>query len=289
MTRALYASALGYAYAEGTKALRGIDLEIRQGEFVALLASNGSGKTTLIKLLAGLLEMQEGVVEIGGGDIRTVPPQELYRRIGVTFQNPDDQLFAATVEDDVAFGPRNMGFDEIETLRRVRNALEAVAALELGGKAIHHLSFGQKKRVALAGVLAMEPQILLLDEPTAGLDPAGEGNVMRLLGKINRERNVTMVMATHSVDMLPLFADRIVVLKDGLLLKQGAPEEVFADHGLLEQAGLRLPYVSSLIHKMKEHDGLPMNGLPLTIGEARKRFLELIPEDILLKPARRDG
>ena len=141
------------------------------------------------------------------------------------------------------------------------------------------------KRVALAGVLAMRPATMILDEPTAGLDPLGEAMMMRLLHRLNREHGITVILATHSVDLLPLFAHRIYVLQDGRVLKQGSTGEIFLDHDMLDRASLRLPYVADLIHKMKQQDGVPINGLPLTIGEARTRILELIPADLLIKPS----
>jgi len=274
---------VSYTYQEGTKALIDVSLEVRRGQFVALLASNGSGKTTLIKTIVGLLTAQRGEVLIGGVNLAALKSRELYQRVGVVFQNPEDQLFAPTVSEDVAFGPRNMELDEEEVGARVRASLESAGALHLAGRAIHHLSFGEKKRVALAGVLAMHPSILILDEPTAGLDPAGEASMMLLLSKLNRECGATVILATHSVDMLPLFADRVVVLNRGKTLKSGSTQDIFLDHEVLAEASLRLPYVSALLHEMKMHDGVPINGLPLTIGEARKRMLELIPEDILEK------
>jgi cobalt/nickel transport system ATP-binding protein len=136
----------------------------------------------------------------------------------------------------------------------------------------------------MAGVLAMRPSILILDEPTAGLDPAGEALIMRLLNRLNREQGITVILATHSVDLLPLFADRIYVLGRGRVLKQGPSDEIFCDHEMIDRACLRLPYIAALLHKMKEYDGVPINGLPLTIGEARMRLLELIPEDMIVRP-----
>ncbi len=280
---AILAENLTFMYDEGTVALRDVTFTAGHGEFIALLASNGSGKTTLLRNLSGLLEPQEGSITIDGENITDLLPARLYTKTGVVFQNPDDQLFAPTVHEDVAFGPRNMGLAEEVVESRVVLALESVNALELRHKAIQHLSFGEKKRVALAGVLAMRPSILILDEPTAGLDPAGESGMMRLLSRLNREEACTVILATHSVDMLPLFADRIYVLKKGEVLKSGDATDIFCDHEMIDRAGLRLPYISALLHEMKQRDGLPINGLPLTLGEARKRMLELIPEEILLK------
>ena len=155
----------------------------------------------------------------------------------------------------------------------------------LRGKAIHHLSFGEQKRVAVAGVLAMEPTVLILDEPTAGLDPAGESLMMRLLHRLNREGGKTIVLATHSVDVVPLFADRIVVLNGGAVEREGSPKAIFADREMIKRAGLRLPYISGLLDELRRSDGVPIKGLPLTVGEARQRLLELIPEDIIVRPA----
>ena len=278
---AIRATGVSFTYPEGTRALQGVDFWAERGKFIALLASNGSGKTTLLKILVRLLKPQEGTVHIGEKDLANMPAQELYQKVGMVFQNPNDQLFGATVEEDVAFGARNLGLPEEEVQRRVTQSLASVDAAEFRGRAIHHLSFGEKKRVALAGVLAMGPEILILDEPTAGLDPSGESLMLHLLNRLNREQSMTIVLATHSVDMLPLFADRIFVLNRGKVLREGPTEEVFCDHELIDRAGLRLPYISSLLYQMKRYDGVPINGLPLTIGEARKRLLELIPEELI--------
>lgn len=276
---------ISYTYPEGTEALHCIDLRVKSGEFVAVLASNGSGKTTLIKILMGLLKPRTGKISVENRCLGSIPASELYQKIGLVFQNPDDQLFAATVAEDVAFGPRNLGLPEHEITRRVDQALDAVGASALRSRAIHHLSFGEKKRVCLAGVLAMKPRILILDEPTQGLDPAGEMVMLQLLRRLNGLGS-TIVMATHSVDMLPLFVDRIAVLKQGRLLCEGPVREVFCDHEMITRASLRLPYVSGLIFDMKRYDGVPIDGLPLTVGEARKRLLELIPEELILAKGR---
>ncbi len=283
------ASGVCFTYQEGTQALADVDFRVRSGEFVAMLASNGSGKTTLIKVLVGLLKPQAGKIRIHGEDIGAIPRIDLYQRMGLVFQNPNDQLFAPTVEEDVAFGPRNLGLAESKVSQRVSEALEAVAAVDLRGRAIHHLSFGEQKRVAMAGVLAMKPSVLILDEPTAGLDPAGEDMMMRLLNQLNRQSGITIILATHLVDTLPLFADRIYVLNRGRVLCQGSAEEVFSDHDMLNQASLRLPYISTLLHEMKKYDGLPINGLPLTVGEARKRLMELIPEELIVKEIEKES
>lgn len=280
---AVWASGVSFTYQEGTRALEDVNFWVDPGEFVAMLASNGSGKTTLIKVIVGLLDPHRGMVKLNGREVRTIPRKELYQQVGLVLQNPIDQLFAATVEEDVAYGPRNLGLSESEVQERVDEALRSVAAEELRCRAIHHLSFGEQKRVSMAGVLAMRPSVLVLDEPTAGLDPAGEALMMRLLNRLNRQQGITVILATHSVDLLPLFADRIYVLRRGKVLRQGPADEIFCDHEMIDEACLRLPYIAALLHRMKEHDGVPINGLPLTIGEARMRLLELIPEDVIIK------
>ncbi|HEX5772910.1 MAG TPA: ATP-binding cassette domain-containing protein, partial [Geomobilimonas sp.] len=188
----------------------------------------------------------------------------------------DDQLFAHTVFEDVAFGPRNMGFDEQEVKRRVEGALASVEMAEYAGKNIHALSYGQKKRVCIAGLLAMGHGTLLLDEPTAGLDPMGEHRMLELLTRLNRDEGVTIVMATHSVDLVPLFLHRLHILSRGRLVRGGTPEEVFTAPQELENVKLRLPHIAELIHRLTHEDGLPFQRLPLTVGEARREIVEMI-------------
>jgi len=263
-----------FRYPDGTVALSAIHLDIQQGEFCGILGSNGSGKTTLLKLLDGIVKDFDGVVALDGADIRRLSPREIYSKMGLVFQNPDDQLFAHSVYEDVAFGPRNMGFKETEVARRVGEALEAVEMAELSAKDIHNLSYGQKKRVCIAGLLAMGHEILLMDEPTAGLDPMGEYRMMELLTRLNRESGVTIVMATHSVDLVPVFLSRLHILSRGALVRSGSPEEVFCAQEDLANVKLRLPYIADLIHQLKTSDNLPFRKIPLTIGEARREILE---------------
>jgi cobalt/nickel transport system ATP-binding protein len=263
-----------FRYPDGTTALSDIHLEVMPGEFCGILGSNGSGKTTLLKLLDGMIKDFNGTVLLDGDNIRRLSPRQIYSKVGLVFQNPDDQLFAHSVHEDVAFGPRNMGCDE-ETVRRlVTEALEAVEMSDLAAKDIHNLSYGQKKRVCIAGLLAMGHEILLLDEPTAGLDPMGEYRMMELLTRLNRESGVTIVMATHSVDLVPVFLSRLHILSRGRLVRSGTPEEVFSNRDDLAGVKLRLPYIAELIHQLKTGDNLPFRRVPLTIGEARREILE---------------
>ncbi len=264
-----------FEYPDHTLALKDIQLELKQGEFVGILGANGSGKTTLLKVMDGLFKDFRGQVLLDGEDIKKLSPREIYRKVGLIFQNPDDQLFASTVYEDVSFGPMNMGFAEEEVQRRVACALKNVELEQLGDKSIHNLSFGQKKRACIAGLLAMGQEILLLDEPTAGLDPMGEYRMMQLLTRLNQEQGVTILMATHSVDLVPLFLHHLYILSRGRILRGGAPEEVFTAPGDMDEVKLRLPYIAELIYKLKHEDHLPFERVPLTIGEARREILKL--------------
>ncbi|RPI35414.1 MAG: ATP-binding cassette domain-containing protein [Nitrospiraceae bacterium] len=264
-----------FTYPDGTLAMSDIGLEIKKGEFIGILGSNGSGKTTLLKIMDGLIKDFNGKAFLDGTEIRKLSPKEIYRKVGLIFQNPDDQLFAPTVAEDVAFGPLNMGFSEKDTRERVNNALKDVDMENYSGKAIHNLSYGQKKRICIAGLLAMGHEILLLDEPTAGLDPMGEYKMMRLLMELNQEKGVTIVMATHSVDLVPLFLDRLYILSKGRIVRGGTPEEVFTAPKDMEKVKLRLPHIAEMIYKLKHEDNISFRKIPLTIGEARREVLNL--------------
>lgn len=279
----LSASIEAFTYQDGTEALRGIKLDLQQGGFVGILGSNGSGKTTLLKALDGLERTYRGSVMLDGKDIRKLSAKEIYAKVGLVFQNPDEQLFAPTVFEDVSFGPMNMGFDKNETARRVKDALTAVEMSGYAGKSIHHLSFGQKKRVCIAGLLAMGHEILLLDEPTAGLDPMGEYKMMTLLTKLNREQGVSIIMATHSVDLVPLFLDRLYILTRGRIARSGSPADVFTAPDDMSDVKLRLPQIAELIYRLKNEDSVPFKKIPLTVGEARREILRIFKENEFVK------
>ncbi len=265
-----------FKYPDGTQALSDIAVDVSHGEFIGILGSNGSGKTTLLKIMDGLMKDFEGSAYLDRADIKKLSPKEIYKKVGLIFQNPDDQLFAATVFEDVAFGPINMGFREDEVINRINAALKDVGMEEYAKKSIHNLSFGQKKRICIAGLLAMGHEILLLDEPTAGLDPMGEYKMMTLLTKLNKEKGVTIVMATHSVDLVPLFLDRLYILSKGCIVRKGIPEEVFTAPDEMASVKLRLPQIAELIYKLRHEDHVPFGKIPLTIGEARREILKTL-------------
>jgi cobalt/nickel transport system ATP-binding protein len=269
----LQAEEAGFRYPDGTTALSGVTLSIKKGEFVGLLGANGSGKTTFLKVLDGLEKGYSGRVLLDGREVRKLTPKEIYKKMGLVFQNPDDQLFASSVWEDVAFGPLNMGFADAEVKERVQTALSLVGMAEYAAKGINNLSFGQKKRVCIAGLLAMGHEILLMDEPTAGLDPMGEYRMMELLMKLNRQDGVTIALATHSVELVPLFLDRLFILSKVVLKRGGTPEEVFTAPREMSDVKLRLPQIAELIWKLKHEDGIEFGKLPLTVGEARRALL----------------
>ncbi|HUL20457.1 MAG TPA: ATP-binding cassette domain-containing protein [Thermodesulfobacteriota bacterium] len=267
---------VSFKYPAGTQSLSDIDLQVKRGEFIGILGANGSGKTTLLKVMDGLLKDGEGSVRLDGREIRELAPREIYRKVGLIFQNADEQLFAPTVFEDVAFGPINMGFSGEEVALRVTQALRDVDMEGYGKKSIHHLSFGEKKRICLAGLLAMGQEILLLDEPTDGLDPTGEYRMMNLLMRLNQEKKITIAMATHRVDLVPLFLDRLYILSKGRIVREGSPEDVFTTPDEMEEMRLRLPQIAELIYRLKHEDRLPFNRVPLTIGGAREEIIRLV-------------
>ncbi len=266
--------ALSFTYPDGTEAVVKVSLEVKEGEFVALMGVNGCGKTTLLKLLIGLLKPSSGEVFLDGKESRQLGDRDFFQRVGMVFQDPNDQLFAATVEQDVAFGVVNLGVKREEANRRIGDTLAMVGASDLAGRAIHTLSFGQKRRVALAGVLAMMPGLVLLDEPTSGLDPRSITPIMLMLRRLNREKGIAMVMATHDVELVPLFCDRIIVMHQGRIVAADTPHNILGNPELTRQVGLRLPRVAHLAEILRKQDGLDL-GMPLTIGEARRELLKL--------------
>ncbi|MEM2562346.1 MAG: ATP-binding cassette domain-containing protein [Candidatus Bathyarchaeia archaeon] len=268
---------LSFTYPDGTKALENVNLTIEKGEKVAILGPNGAGKSTLIYHFNGLLMPTSGKVKVLGREVSKENIDFIRQKVGLVFQNPDDQVFAPTVFQDVAFGPINLGLPEDEVKRRVKWALEVMELNEVEDKPPHRLSHGQKKRVAIAGVLAMHPEIIALDEPTANLDPKAVSKILELLLKLNKELNVTLIIATHDVDFVPLCSDKVCILNRGELILEGSPGEVFSNTEKLRRMDLRLPRIGHLFEILKVRDNLPIeNPLPLTIGEARREIHRLI-------------
>ncbi len=266
-----------YSYNKDYQALKGVSLKVEEGEMVALLGKNGAGKSTLFLHLNGIYEPDEGQVFIDGEELKYDKKSLLKfrQKVGIVFQNPDDQIFAPTVEEDVAFGPLNLDLPMEEVQKRVTESLARVGMSGFEKKAPHHLSGGQKKRVAIAGILAMKPKIMVLDEPTAGLDPQGVTDLSILLKELNDE-GITIIISTHEVNLVPTYAKRVFVLVDGLLIAEGSPKEIFAQPEILEKANLEVPIVTELFQEL-EKEGFDMNSdYPLTIDEAKDKFLKLL-------------
>ena len=239
-----------------TPALRDVSLDIRRGEYVAVLGHNGSGKSTFAKLLNLMLEPTGGKLVIGGTDLSksdNLTEEELFahrKKVGMVFQNPDNQLVATIVEEDVAFGPENLGVPNPELRKRVDDALATVGMTEYAHHEPHRLSGGQKQRVAIAGVIAMMPECVIFDESTAMLDPSGRREVLEMIRKLNREYGMTVLNITHYMNEAAL-ADRIVVINDGSVYMDGTPDEVFARRDELVRVGLEVPQCTELLHRLR--------------------------------------
>jgi cobalt/nickel transport system ATP-binding protein len=270
---------VSYRYSDGTLALDDVSTNFVKGERTALLGINGSGKTTLLLHLNGIFKPTSGKVYFDNAplDYSSKSLLQLRRRVGYVFQDPNDQLFAPTVRQDVAFGPLNLGLPTDEAEASVEEALEVVGMSDCADKPPHFLSLGQKKRVALAGVLAMHPEVLVMDEPTSNLDPRAASELLHLLLRLNRESGLTLIMATHDVDMVPLFANKLVILSESKIVVEGSPNEIFSDTELIRKVNLRSPRITHLFEILRSRDNLPLDKkLPLTISDARREILALL-------------
>lgn len=232
--------------------LNNINLNIERGSFTAILGHNGSGKSTLAKLLNGLIKPTTGTVLINGMDTKNEEKLfDIRKTVGMVFQNPDNQMVSTIVEEDVAFGPENIGIEPKEIRKRVDNALECVSMSDYKKHDTNRLSGGQKQRIAIAGMLALEPECLVLDEPTAMIDPKGRKEVIQTIKKLNKELNMTIVMITHYMEEASL-ADRTIVIDDGDVILDGTPREVFSNVEKLKSVGLDVPQPTELVYKLNQ-------------------------------------
>jgi cobalt/nickel transport system ATP-binding protein len=266
---------LSFVYPDGSRALNGISFSIREGSRVAILGPNGAGKSTLLLHLNGLNLPQQGTVKVLERKVDRKTEKWVRTAVGMVFQDPDDQVFSATVWDDVSFGPLNMGLTDDEIVSRVKKALQAVGMFEYRDKPPYNLSYGQKKRVAIAGVLAMEPKVIVLDEPMAFLDPAGKKQVVRILENLH-QREITIIIATHDVDLAAEWADQVIIMKDGKIIAEGEPG-LLTDKKLVEEASLRYPLVAQIFLAMPE---FKINPVPLTVEQAIKAMRRLLNAQI---------
>lgn len=263
-------SDVSYSYPDGTVALQDLNWKVERGQKIAVLGPNGAGKSTLLKILAGLIFPTRGSVSVDGVSLNKKTADDLRRKMGFLFQDPDDQIFMPRVWDDVAFGPINMGLPEHEVTSLVTDALRKVDMEGYEDRVPHHMSYGEKKRVAIAGVLAMKPEILLLDEPTSNLDPRGRTEFMSIL----RDLDNTMIIATHDVNVASLIAEEALVLNEKKLA-EGTLRDIFTQADLLEGANLEVPDIAKLFLSM-EKNGLSFSKLPLSVDEGAKEFSSVL-------------
>jgi len=257
------------------KAVDDVSLEINNGEFIAVLGRNGSGKSTLARLMNALIIPDSGkVIVLGKDSSEAENVWEIRKNVGMIFQNPDNQIVGTTVIEDVAFGPENLGVEPVEIKKRALKALDMIGIEELRERAPHLLSGGQKQKVAIAGVLAMKPSCIILDESTSMLDPVGRREVLETIRKLNKIENMTIIHITHHMDEACL-ADRVVVVDEGKIMIQGSPREVFSDVMLIESLGLDVPQVTRLLFNLKK-EGLVDDSAVIDIDEAVGKLRALI-------------
>ncbi len=277
-----------YTYGKDTvyemKALNGIDLSVDEGEFIALIGHTGSGKSTLIQLLNGLIAPTEGQIFYEGRDIHSegYDLRSLRTKVGLVFQYPENQLFENDVLTDVCFGPKNQGLSEEECKERARQALMRVGIPEeLFEKSPFELSGGQKRRVAIAGILAMKPKVLILDEPTAGLDPQGRDAILSEAERLHREEKVTIILVSHSMEDVAHYAGRVIVLNDGKVAMDGHPREIFMRYKELEKMGLSAPQMTYVMQDLIGR-GLEVDPSAITVDEARDSILKALGKTSVL-------
>lgn len=275
-TRHLY---YRYEHREGW-ALDDVCFCASKGKITGVIGPNGAGKSTLFLHLNGVLTPAKGDVMLDGKPVcyTRTGLREIRRRVGIVFQDPDDQLFSADVYRDISFGAVNLGLPQDEIRRRVEDAMRRTGIYELRHRPTHALSYGQKKRVAIAGVLVMRPDVIVLDEPTAGLDPRGVSDIMKLLCDMRDQMGITMIVATHDIDIVPLYCDYAYLLKEGTLLMHGTPDEIFTHPNILRENNLRLPRIAHLMEILSDRDGIPVDRSAATIGRARREILRLLEE-----------
>ena len=273
---------VGFAYQAGTpfemRALHDVTFSVKDGSYVAIIGHTGSGKSTILQHLNALLKPTEGIVELGDKTIDSTTGNKdlkpLRKKVGIVFQFPEAQLFEETVEKDIAFGPKNFGVSEEEALRIAAEVVKTVGLPEdVLKKSPFDLSGGQMRRVAIAGVLAMKPEVLVLDEPTAGLDPKGRLEMMEMFYQLNKEQNMTIVLVTHQMNDVSDYADHVIVIESGNVVKEGSPKEVFSDASWLLEKQLGVPTTLAFVEKLKEK-GWSTDKMPLTLDELAEAILE---------------
>lgn len=267
---------LYFGYEATKPILKNVNMTIQKGSLTTILGCNGAGKSTLFLNLNGVLKKDSGEIIINNQTLEYSKNSLLNMRknVGIVFQDPDDQLFSADVYRDISFGPLNLGFSQEETKVRVESAMKRTGVAHLRERPTHALSYGQKKRVAIAGVLAMEPQVIILDEPTAGLDPQGVEEIMTLLSDLKSDKGITILLATHDIDLVPVYSDYVYIMKDGEVTAEGSPREIFQNKELIAQNNLRLPILTRLMLELSE-EGLDVDKKAMSMQEVKQTIHRL--------------
>jgi cobalt/nickel transport system ATP-binding protein len=257
-----------------TRSLKDISMTVHHGEIVALCGPNGAGKSTLLQLIAGIIQADRGDVVVCGKKQEAGNRGEIFRQVGILFQDPNDQLFCTHVYEDIAYGPMNLGLDPEEIRRRVASAMDLMEVSQLASRPIHRLSHGEMRRVCLAGVIAMQPPLILLDEPTASLDPASTRHLIRLIQHLNSHHGYTLIMVTHDINIASMLATRVIVLDQGTIVADGTPREILTNRELLESSRLEPPLLTRLFQELDKDCNNRLE-IPLTIEEALERFKKI--------------
>jgi len=270
-----------FSYPAGVEALHGVSFDIKQGERVALLGPNGSGKSTLILLIAGLLTPKSGEITVFGQKTTAKDFQKFRSRIGIVFQDPDDQLFTPSVIEDVEYGPKNLNLPEEDIKQRSNHVLDKMGIAHLRNRPPHRLSFGEKKKVSLATALILKPELLILDEPTANLDLASRRGLIDTLNELN-QAGTTIIISTHDAEAIPEIADRVIIISHGEKLLEGKTSSILQNKKILEASGLEPPTIVDLFSELRAHGYI--DEVPLTIGEGKEALLKLLKETKNVKP-----
>ena len=266
---------LSFQYPDKTLALKNVSFTVKSGECVGLIGPNGAGKSTLFQILMGFLEPTQGTIHILNQDLNKKTKKQIRKKVGLVFQDPNDQLFSPTLGEDIAFGPFNLGYNREEIDRRVEKTLESLGLANLRNKAPHYLSFGEKKKAALATILSMDPEVIFLDEPFSNLDPESYADILQIV-QTYRKKGLTVVVATHDVDVLPDLVDKCILLDRGEMIAERKVRDMLTDYDLLSHHKMRMPILGLLFHNLEKRNVIQNPHLPLTLGEAESLIEKLL-------------
>jgi len=274
-SNAIVVQNLSFRYPDKTLALQNVSFTIKSGECVGLIGPNGAGKSTLFQVLMGFLEPTQGIIQILNQDLNKKTRKQIRKKVGLVFQDPNDQLFSPTLWEDIAFGPFNLGYNREEIDRRVEETLKSLGLGNLKSKAPHYLSFGEKKKAALATILSMDPEIIFLDEPFSNLDPESYADILQIV-QAYRKKGLTIIVATHDVDVLPDLVDNCILLDKGEMIAERNVRDMLTDYVLLSRHKMRMPLLGLLFHNLKQRNVIQDPKLPLTLEQAESLVEKLL-------------